>query len=106
MIRTRQVEVSFSAGIRLTAVDYFDGFNKNGPSVMEFSQFEYDQHLADPAWSLHETSYLFDMLRIYDLRFIVVADRYEYKGPNGTESGSRRTVEVSLSNKLKARLTI
>lgn len=63
---------------------------------MEFSQYEYDQHLADPTWSQHETNYLFDLLRTYDLRFIVVADRYDYKGPTGTESGMRRTVEVSL----------
>lgn len=82
--------------MKLTSVDYFDGFNLHGPSVMEFSQFEYDQHLVDSAWSLHETTYLFDMLRTYDLRFIVVADRYDYKGSSGTEPGVTRTVEVGF----------
>lgn len=67
---------------------------------MEFSQFEYDQHLVDPAWSQHETDYLFDLLRTYDLRFIVVADRYDYKGSTGSEPGKRRTVEVSLQKQL------
>lgn len=95
MTKIQQVEVSSLYGSGLTAVDYFDGFNKNGPSIMEFSQFEYDQHLVDPTWSLHETTYLFDLLRNYDLRFIVVADRYDYHGPTGTEMGGRRTVEVS-----------
>ena len=62
---------------------------------MEFSQFEYEQYLSDKSWSLHETNYLFDMLRSYDLRFIVVADRYDYRGLNGTEASTKRTVEVS-----------
>lgn len=47
---------------------------------MEYSQFEYDQHLVDPTWTSQETAYLFDLLREYDLRFVVVADRYEYAG--------------------------
>lgn len=79
----------------LTLVDYFDEFDKHGPSVMEFSQFEYDQHLVDPAWSLEETNYLFDMLRSYNLRFIVVADRYEYNVTEGVDLARGRTVEVS-----------
>jgi DNA methyltransferase 1-associated protein 1 len=59
---------------------------------MEYSQYEYDQHLADPDWTPHETAYLFDLLREYDLRFIVAADRYAYQGPTGVR---RRSVEVS-----------
>lgn len=58
---------------------------------MRFSQAEYDQHLVDPQWSLKETHYLFEILARYDLRFIVVADRYEYR------DGARvkqRTIEV------------
>lgn len=74
-------------------VDYFGSFNMYGPSVMEYSQFEYDQHLTDPNWSPHETTYLFDLLREYDLRFIIAADRYEYKGPTGMGNVKRRSVE-------------
>ncbi|KAK1923209.1 hypothetical protein DB88DRAFT_494255 [Papiliotrema laurentii] len=71
-------------------VKYFGSFNANGPSIMEYSQYEYDQHLADPDWTPHETAYLFDLLREYDLRFIVAADRYAYQGPTGVR---RRSVE-------------
>jgi DNA methyltransferase 1-associated protein 1 len=39
----------------------------------------------DDDWSREETDYLFDLLRKYDLRFLVVADRWEYP--------SQRTVE-------------
>lgn len=59
---------------------------------MEYSQFEYDQHLTDPNWTAHETAYLFDMLRTYDLRFIIAADRYAYMSQTG-QGPKKRTVE-------------
>jgi DNA methyltransferase 1-associated protein 1 len=62
---------------------------------MEYSQYEYDQHLIDSAWTAQETTYLFNMLREYDLRFIVVADRYAYQA-RGEDPVRTRTVEVSL----------
>lgn len=61
---------------------------------MEYSQFEYDEQLLDLDWSPHETSYLFDLLRQYDLRFVVVADRYNYLGLRGDEHPRKRSVEV------------
>lgn len=63
---------------------------------MDYSQFEYDSHLIDPNWTMHETSYLFDLLKTYDLRFIVIADRYFYCGPTGCDPEKRRSIEVSL----------
>lgn len=42
----------------------------------------------DKEWTREETDYLFDLVRQYDARFYVVADRYEYSG------GSTRTMEV------------
>ena len=56
---------------------------------MDYSQYEYDQHLVDPDWTPLETSYLFDLLKTYDLRFVVAADRYDYEG-------RVRSVEVRL----------
>lgn len=60
---------------------------------MEYSQFEYDQHLVDPNWTPHETQYLFDLLRTYDLRFVVAADRYEYVAPGVEGPPKQRSVE-------------
>jgi DNA methyltransferase 1-associated protein 1 len=73
------------------AVKHFHKFNNHAPSVMEYSQYEYDQHLADPDWTVQETAYLFSLLREYDLRFIIAADRYAYETPDGVK---RRSVEV------------
>lgn len=62
--------------------------------MIEYSQFEYDQHLVSPEWTFHETGYLFNLLRLYDLRFVIVADRYEYIAPKGDGSTTRRSIEV------------
>ncbi|WWC92407.1 uncharacterized protein L201_007364 [Kwoniella dendrophila CBS 6074] len=75
-------------------VEYFGKFNLHGPSLMEYSQFEFDQHLADSDWTSHETAYLFDLLKTYDLRFIIAADRYSYRGITGTANEKRRSVEA------------
>lgn len=91
---------------------------------MDFSQQEYDTHLggqpllslssspflrlpsspphfpllADVDWSQQETVYLFSLLREYDLRFVIVADRYAYPGDNDEHvnepgGGVQRTIE-------------
>jgi DNA methyltransferase 1-associated protein 1 len=79
----------------LISVEYFGSFNLHGPSVMEYSQYEYDQHLGDSDWTAQETTYMFNLLREYDLRFIVVADRYRYQDTR------TRTVEVSPKRPVK-----
>jgi hypothetical protein len=86
--------VSLFCHCPLMPVEYFGAFSVHGPSIMEYSQYEYDQHLTDPGWTEHETAYLFNLLRDYDLRFIIVADRYIYVSPKG-DPPRRRTVEVS-----------
>lgn len=64
---------------------------------MEYSQSEYDQHLLDGDWSQQETNYLFDLLRQYDLRFVVAADRYSYVDSKTVGPGKKRGIEVSLN---------
>ncbi len=45
--------------------------------------------LADPEWTKEETDYLFNLVREYDSRFYIVADRYEFA------TGPPRSMEVS-----------
>ena len=65
--------------------DPFEPFGRagTGPNVMSYSQVEYDAWLTDEKWTPHETNYLFSLLKTYDLRFLVVADRYAYVPPGG-----------------------
>ncbi|KAI8376365.1 uncharacterized protein BYT42DRAFT_574336 [Radiomyces spectabilis] len=55
----------------------FAKFNKV-IDVIEYSNEEYEKYLTDPEWTKEETDYLFDLCRRYDLRFPVIADRYQY----------------------------
>ena len=48
--------------------------------VFHYSTEEYNQYLRDDDWSKEETDYLIEMCETYDLRFIVIADRYEWQG--------------------------
>ncbi|KAI0082524.1 hypothetical protein K474DRAFT_531469 [Panus rudis PR-1116 ss-1] len=57
------------------------------PNVYVYTQDEYARFLEDPHWSKEETDYLFALVRDYDQRFYVVADRYDYPG------GTPRTLE-------------
>lgn len=48
--------------------------------VLRYTNDEYTQHLQDERWTREETDYLLEMCDTYDLRFIVIADRYEWPG--------------------------
>ncbi|KAI1314950.1 swr complex subunit [Mortierella claussenii] len=55
----------------------FYKFNK-AIDTKEFSPEEYRAHLQDPDWTLEETNYLWDLCRRFDLRWVVIQDRYEW----------------------------
>lgn len=58
-------------------LDYrFSKFNVKA-DIPSYSDGEYEV-LKDPDWSREETDYLFDLSRKYDLRFIIIWDRYEF----------------------------
>ena len=42
-----------------------------------YSDMEYQQHLHDDNWSRQETDYLFEMCKRFDLRFIIISDRWD-----------------------------
>lgn len=63
--------------------DYpFARFNKV-VDVPAYSDLEYQQHLHDDSWTRQETDHLFDLCKRFDLRFIVIHDRWDReKHPN------------------------
>ncbi|WFD36365.1 swr complex subunit [Malassezia cuniculi] len=52
--------------------------------VFRYTDEEYTQLLEDDDWTQKETDYLIDLCDEYDLRFIVIADRYEWPGKTRT----------------------
>ncbi|MED6168579.1 swr complex subunit [Stylosanthes scabra] len=56
--------------------DYsFAKYNKS-VDVVKYTDEEYDKYLTDPMWTKEETNQLFDLCERFDLRFIVIADRF------------------------------
>ncbi|KAF3656338.1 SWR1-complex protein 4 [Capsicum annuum] len=63
--------------------DYsFAKYNKS-VDVLEYTDEEYEKYLSNPSWTKEETDQLFDLCKRFDLRFVIIADRFP----------SNRTVE-------------
>ncbi|KAM0897484.1 hypothetical protein ACQ4PT_022547 [Festuca glaucescens] len=44
--------------------------------VLKYTDEEYEKYLTEPTWSREETDQLFELCERFDLRFIVIADRF------------------------------
>ncbi|XP_076892971.1 SWR1-complex protein 4-like [Bidens hawaiensis] len=56
--------------------DYsFAKYNKS-VDVIKYTDEEYEKHLTDPEWTKEETEELFELCERFDLRFVVIADRF------------------------------
>ncbi|CDH56814.1 dna methyltransferase 1 associated protein 1 [Lichtheimia corymbifera JMRC:FSU:9682] len=55
-------------------------YTEKPSAVIEYTDEEYEKYLADidPEWSKEETDYLMDLCRKYNMRFIIITDRYSY----------------------------
>ncbi|KAK9805209.1 hypothetical protein WJX72_006091 [[Myrmecia] bisecta] len=75
----------------------FAKYNKK-MTVFRYDDEEWENLIAkDPDWSREETDYLLDMCELLDLRFIPLADRYEFKGgrPRSLEDIKARYYSVA-----------
>ena len=46
--------------------------------IFKYDDDEWDNVLVkDPAWTRQETDYLLELCELFDLRFLIIADRYE-----------------------------
>ena len=62
-------------------------------NLVEYTDEEYDKYLQDEHWTKIETDHLFDLCRQFDLRFPVIADRFE--GNKTLEEMKERYYSVS-----------
>lgn len=77
----------------------FIGEKFNAPvEVIVPSQSEYQSIAAGSDWSLEETIYLCELLRIYNLNFIVVCDRYDYNGKSRSVESIKEVIQILPSN--------
>ncbi|XAR58358.1 hypothetical protein NMG60_11013730 [Bertholletia excelsa] len=73
--------------------DYsFAKYNKS-VEIIKYTDEEYEKFLEDPMWTREETDQLFDLCERFDLRFIVIADRFP--SPRTVEELKDRYYSVS-----------
>ncbi|KAF8311157.1 hypothetical protein DL93DRAFT_2083603 [Clavulina sp. PMI_390] len=60
--------------------DYSFGKYNRPSQVVDYTQEEYTKLLQDDDWTKEETDYLFTLAREFDLRFLIMADRYKFTG--------------------------
>jgi len=55
----------------------FSKFNKSLP-VIQYSDKEYKDHLQHSSWSKGDTDLLFDLCQQFQLKFIIICDRFNF----------------------------
>ncbi len=64
----------------------------------QYTDEQYESHLKSENWSKEETDYLVDLATEFDLRWIVISDRYDYK-PNEKPNTDQDSMAVTLQAK-------
>ncbi|KAF3491869.1 SWR1-complex protein 4 [Arthroderma uncinatum] len=64
----------------------FAKYNIKAQHPRRYTAEEYDKLLKSDIWSREETDYLMDIVEEFDLRWIVIADRYEFSLNNSAEA--------------------
>ena len=73
--------------------DYpFAKFNK-GVNMVTYTDEEYEKYLKDGKWTKEETDQLFELCLRFELRFVVIADRFE--GEKSLEDLKERFYSIS-----------
>ncbi|KAI5480075.1 DNA methyltransferase 1-associated protein 1 [Pseudohyphozyma bogoriensis] len=71
----------------------FTKFNTSS-NLYTYSDDEYDTLLKEDGWTKEETDYLFNMAKEYDVRFIVMADRWDFSTERSVDDLKARYYSV------------
>lgn len=75
----------------------FSKYNIKARVPRRYTEEEYDQRLRNDDWSRQETDYLMDLVEEYDLRWVVIADRYDYQSQEQPQNGDAETNATALA---------
>ncbi|RAL05830.1 SANT/Myb-like DNA-binding domain-containing protein [Aspergillus ibericus CBS 121593] len=71
----------------------FSKYNVKARVPNRYTDEEYNRHLKSDDWTRQETDYLMDLVEEYDLRWVIIADRYDYQPhPVDTETNANALV--------------
>ncbi|KAG5297492.1 DNA methyltransferase 1-associated protein DMAP1 [Histoplasma ohiense] len=76
----------------------FAKYNVKAQIPKRYTDDQYNRYLKSHTWSREETDYLMDLVEEYDLRWVVIADRYEYP-PNPPLTNSDSTALVTTTRR-------
>ncbi|KNG84127.1 SWR1-complex protein 4 [Aspergillus nomiae NRRL 13137] len=85
----------------------FAKYNVKARVPRRYTDEEYNRHLKSDDWSRQETDYLMDLAEEYDLRWVIIADRYDFQPhPVDAETNNSALVpakQVRTMEHMKAR---
>lgn len=67
----------------------------------KYTDEEYSRHLQNSNWSREETDYLMEIAKEYDLRWVVIADRYDYQPSQQPEAETNAIVPAKRSRAME-----
>lgn len=84
----------------------FAKYNVKPRLPRRYTDDEYTRHLTSDDWSREETDYLVDLVTDFDIRWVLIADRYDYQPRMDTQPDSNALVPAKhhrTMEQLKAR---
>ncbi|KAJ5666063.1 uncharacterized protein N7477_008511 [Penicillium maclennaniae] len=84
----------------------FAKYNVKARVPRRYNDEEYNRLLKSDAWTREETDYLMDLATDYDLRWVLIADRYDYQPRMDSEPDANAIVpakQVRTMEQMKAR---
>ncbi|PGH36291.1 DNA methyltransferase 1-associated protein 1 [[Emmonsia] crescens] len=76
----------------------FAKYNVKAQVPKRYTDDQYNRYLKSHNWSREETDYLMDLVEEYDLRWVVIVDRYEYP-PNPPPTNGDSTALVTATRR-------
>ena len=64
-----------------------------------YSDEQYDAHMKSDDWTKDETNYLVDLVYEFDLRWIVIADRYDYQPPQVPQDENAMAISTPIKSR-------
>ncbi|KAL8891400.1 MAG: hypothetical protein Q9205_002682 [Flavoplaca limonia] len=64
-----------------------------------YSDEQYDAHMKSDDWTKDETNYLVDLAYEFDLRWIVIADRYDYQPPQVAQDEHAMAISTPIKSR-------
>ncbi|KAH8697181.1 DNA methyltransferase 1-associated protein DMAP1 [Talaromyces proteolyticus] len=76
----------------------FAKYNIKPQLPKRYTDEQYNRHLQNDDWTREETDYLMDIVEEYDLRWVVIADRYDYQAKFAENNEANSTALVTANH--------